>query len=101
MGQIEDNENYNFKTKYDEDKEVFTENSHSCEYFEIDELRSKFSKHSECFSTYSHNIRSINGHWEDILDIIDSVQPMKFSVIDFQEIWSVQKIYELPGYNKF
>jgi hypothetical protein len=51
LGQIEDNENYNFKTKYDEDKEVFTENSHSCEYFEIDELRSKFSKHSECFST--------------------------------------------------
>ena len=35
------------------------------------------------------------------MDIIDSVQPMKFSVIGFQEIWSVQKIYELPGYTKF
>ena len=101
LGQIEDNQNYNFKTKYDEDKEVFTENSHSCEYFEIDELKTKFSKHNECFSTYSHNIRSINGHWEDILDIIDSAQPMKFSVIGFQEIWSVHKIYELPGYNTF
>ena len=101
MGQIEDNQNFNFKTIYDEDNEVFVENSHSCEYFEIDEIKHKFDKHIESFSTYSHNIRSINGHWDDILDIIHSTQPLKFSVIAFQEVWSVQKNYEIPGYCKF
>ena len=101
MGQIEDNQNFNFKTIYDEDNEVFVENSHSCEYFEIDEIKHKFDKHIESFSTYSHNIRSINGHWDDILDIIHSTQPLKFSVIGFQEVWSVQKNYEIPGYCKF
>ena len=101
LGQIEDDENFNFKTKYDDDKEIFTENSHSCEYFEINELGPKFAKHNEYFSTYSHNIRSINGHLDDIMDIIYSAQPMKFSVIGFQEVWSVQKVYEIPGYGKF
>ena len=64
-------------------------NFHSCEYYEIEEIKNKFSKYENGFSTYSHNIRSINGHWEDVLDIIDSAQPIKFSVIALQEIWSV------------
>ena len=35
------------------------------------------------------------------MDIIYSAQPITFSVIAFQEIWSVQKHYEIPGYGKF
>ena len=101
LGQIEDDINFNFKNKFDDDKEVFTDNLHSCEYYEMDELRKKFANSIDCFSTYSHNIRSINGHWNDVLDIIYSAQPIKFSVIAFQEIWSVQKHYEIPGYGKF
>ena len=42
----------------------------------------------------------INGHWDDIYDLIHSAQPIKFSVIAFQEIWSVQKSYKIPGYCK-
>ena len=76
---MEDDRKYNFKNNFDEDNEVFAENI------------------NEEFSTYSHNIRSINGHWDDILDIISSAQPMKF----FHEIWSVQKTYAIPGYGKF
>ena len=52
------------------------------------------------FSTYSHNVRSLNGHWDDILDIIYSAKPLKFSVLAFQEIWSVPKTFSIPGYCK-
>ena len=100
LSQIENSQNFNFINKFDEDNEVFADNFHSCEYYEIEDMKNNFSK-TDGFSTYSHNIRSINGHWEDVLDLIDSAQPIKFSVIALQEIWSVQKIYEIPGYGKF
>ena len=38
---------------------------------------------------------------DDVLYIIDSSQPIKYSVIAFQEIWSVQRTYRIPGYGKF
>ena len=101
LGQIEDDQNLNFKSKYDEDKEIYTDNLHSCDYYEMSELKTKFLKNNQCFSTYSHNIRSINGHWDDILDIINSANPIKFSVLAFQEVWSVSKNYKIPGYCKF
>ena len=37
----------------------------------------------------------------DILDIIDSATPVKFSVVALQEIWSVPKTFTIPGYSKF
>ena len=63
---------------YDEDNNVFLKNSHSCRYYEMDELQKNFSNSNNSFSTYSHNVRSLNGHWDDILDIIHSVNPIKF-----------------------
>ena len=101
LGQIEENLDYNFKHKYDEENEIYTDNLHSCKYFEMPEIKNQFMRFKNGFSSYSHNIRSINGHWDDILDIISSAQPMKFSVLAFQEIWSVQKTYAIPGYGKF
>ena len=86
LGQIEDDINFNFKNKFDDDKEVFTDNLHSCEYYEMDDLRKKFANSIDCFSTYSHNIRSINGHWNDVLDIIYSAQPIKCSVISLLQV---------------
>ena len=35
LGQIKNNHNYNFMNKYDEDNEVFGNNFHSCEYYEM------------------------------------------------------------------
>ena len=101
LGQIEDDKDLNFKLKYDEDKDIYTDNLHSCEYYEMSDFKNNFSKRIDSFSSYSHNIRSINGHWDDILDIINSAKPIKFSVLAFQEIWSVAKNYEIPGYSKF
>ena len=54
LGQIEDDQDFNFKNKFDEDNEVFSENSHSCNYFEMGDLKSKFKNHAGGFSTYSH-----------------------------------------------
>ena len=101
LGQIEDNPNYNFKNKYDEENELFSDNFHSCDYYEMGAIKNKFIDYKDGFSTYSHNIRSINGHWDDLLDILDSAQPINFSVIALQEIWSVQKVFKIPGYSKF
>ena len=72
-----------------------------CRYYKMSELRKTFIKSKDNFSTYSHNVRSINGHWDTLLDILISAQPIKFSVIALQEIWSVQKNYSLDGYGKF
>ena len=82
---------YNFVKKYDEDNEFFSNNMLSCKYYEVEEMKKEFLNNSEKFSTYSQNIRSINGHWDDILDIINSAIPLKFSVLAFQEVWSVPK----------
>ena len=99
LGQIEDDKNYNFTKKYDEEGDIF--NSHSCKYFEIYEMKRNFLNMTNNFSTYSHNVRSLNGHWDNILDIIYSADPIKFSVLAFQEIWSIPKTFSIPGYSKF
>ena len=101
LGQIEGDKEYNFLRKYDEDEDIFSQNMNSCKYYEMEEISQIFSKKSNNFSTYSHNIRSLNGHWENILDIIYSATPVKFSVLAFQEIWSVPKTFSIPGYCKF
>ena len=101
LGQIEGDKEYNFFRKYDEDEDIFSQNMNSCKYYEMEEISQIFSKKSNNFSTYSHNIRSLNGHWENILDIIYSATPVKFSVLAFQEIWSVPKTFSIPGYSKF
>ena len=93
LGQIEENLDYNFKHKYDEENEIYTDNLHSCKYFEMPEIINQFMRFKDGFSSYSHNIRSINGHWEDILDLINSAKPLKLSVLTFQEVWSVAKEY--------
>ena len=66
LGQIEGDKTFNFITKYDEDNEIISQNMHSCKYYEMEDFNKIFSKESGKFSTYSHNIRSINGHWDDI-----------------------------------
>ena len=99
---LQGDKHYNFIIRnYDEDGNVFVNNIHSCKYYEMDDVKNNFSKQTDNFSTYSHNIRSLNGHWDDILDIINSANPIKFSVLAFQEVWSVPKTFSIPGYCKF
>ena len=52
LGQIEDNPNYNFKNKYDEENELFSDNFHSCDYYEMGAVKNKFKRYKDAFSTY-------------------------------------------------
>ena len=45
LDQIEDDKNLNFKTKYDEDNEIYTDVMHSCEYYEMPDFKTKFIEH--------------------------------------------------------
>ena len=101
LDQIEGDSQYNFRNIYDEDGDIFDDGVYNCKYYDIAEMRTKFIKNKSNFSTYSHNVRSINGHWDNLLDILNSAKPIKFSVIALQELWSVQKDYCLDGYGKF
>ena len=38
MGQIEEDQNYNFQSKYDEDHDIYDVNAHSCKYHDISEF---------------------------------------------------------------
>ena len=46
LDQIEGVKTYNFITKYDEDNDFFSQNMHSCKYYEMEEFKKKFSKES-------------------------------------------------------
>ena len=100
LGQIGNDNKFNFKYKYDEDREIY-DSSHSCNYYEMSEFNTKFKDKKNDFSIYSHNVRSLNGHWDNLLDILNTAPPIKFSVIALQEIWSVHKNYNIDGYEKF
>ena len=100
LGQIVNDENFNFRQKYEYENDIFNDDLPSCKYYEQTEFKDSFTQNKNSFSIYSHNIRSINGHWNDILDKINSTQPIKFSVLAFQELWSVNRVYEIPGYCK-
>ena len=52
-----------------------------------------------CFSLYSHNIRSLSGHFNDMREVLCNILPATFSVIALQEVWSISKMYNLTGYS--
>ena len=68
-----------------------------CQYFEPSEVHHLFEKNS--FSLYSHNIRSLSGHFSDMKEVLCNILPATFSVIALQEIWSISKQYNLTGYS--
>ena len=70
----------------------------SCHYFEPEEVHQKLDAKS--FSLYSHNIRSLSGHFNDLKDSLYSMLPATFSVIALQEVWSISKCYDLTGYSQ-
>ena len=70
----------------------------SCQYFEPAEVHHLFNEN--CFSLYSHNIRSLSGHFSDMKDVLCNILPATFSVIALQEIWSISKLYDLTGYSQ-
>ena len=42
LGQIEEDLNFDFKNKYDDEGHIFADNSHSCKYYEMEEFKKDF-----------------------------------------------------------
>ena len=42
LGQIEDDLNYNFLNKYDDENELFNNNFHSCDYYKFIDYKDGF-----------------------------------------------------------
>ena len=97
LGQVEENEQLNFKNVFDDNNDIYNGN-HYCEYVEIEQISSLTN--TDYFSSYSHNVRSLAGHFDDLLDLLDQAKPHKFSVVALQEVWSISREYRIPSYHK-
>ena len=53
----------------------------------------------QSFSIFSHNVRSLSGHFESLKDCLYSMLPASFSIIALQEVWSIHKHYDLTGFS--
>ena len=109
---VRSSELFDFKNKFDdtEDSEgIYNNTEHSCLYYDMDEFRSKFCRDltlgSSKFSTFSLNIRSLPGKWEEFRDFVSCLngKNFRFSVIAVQEVWNVPRglNYDLVGYKPF
>jgi hypothetical protein len=97
LGQVENNENLDFRKVFDDENDVYNDN-HYCEYVEINQI-AKLTK-TEYFSSFSHNVRSLPGHFDGFIDILSEASPHIFSVVALQEVWSITRDFNLPNYGK-
>ena len=67
-----------------------------CKYYDEVEFNS-LGKGSN-FSVLSHNIRSLNGKFDELKIFLAGLQNFPFSVIALQEVWSVNRDFKLEGY---
>ena len=72
LGQVKADEKLNFKKVFDDNNHIYN-GDHSCEYVEIDQIAKLTS--TDNFSMYSHNVRSLAGHFDDLLDLLDQAKP--------------------------
>ena len=66
-----------------------------CRYTEPEEL-GDVSKSS--FSVFSQNIRSLTNKFDDLQVYLSRAGEFQFTVVALQEIWSVGRDFDLPGY---
>ena len=97
LGRVKADDKLNFKKVFDDNNDIYN-GEHYCEYVEIDDV-SKLTTTSY-FSTYSHNVRSLQGHFDDLVDLLDQAKPHKFTILALQEIWSISKEFSIPSYHK-
>ena len=73
LGRVKADDKLNFKKVFDDNNDIYN-GEHYCEYVEIDDV-SKLTTTSY-FSTYSHNVRSLQGHFDDLVDLLDQAKPI-------------------------
>ena len=65
-------EKLNFKKIFDDDHHIYNDD-HYCGYVEIDKIAELTT--TDYFSSYSHNVQSLAGLFDDLLDILDQAKP--------------------------
>ena len=71
-----------------------------CKYIDVDQSAQilKPASLSKQITIYSHNIKSINPKFDQLLSLLDQLQ-CTFTVLALQEVWSVNREYNIPGYH--
>ena len=72
---MENNDNLDFQKVFDDENDIYNDN-HYCEYVETNQI-SKLTK-TEYFSSFSHNVRSLPGHFDGLIDLLDEAKPHIF-----------------------
>ena len=75
LDRVQSEEIYDFKSDSVQGNNpnlIYNTVSHSCEYYEIDEFQNNFSL-KNCFSTLSHNVRSLPGKWDDFQHYVNAL----------------------------
>ena len=76
-------------------KSVFDE-TFECQYHDIEDM---FGQIKGKFTVLSQNVRSLGGKFDSIKEYIGRQKETKITCIALQEIWSIGRSYDLPGYH--
>ena len=73
---------YNFKSKVNEAGDndcMYSGIHHSCSYYDLDEFTNNFNRDNNKFSSFSLNVRSLPGKWDEFRNYIGSLSNNNFS----------------------
>lgn len=86
----------------DVESNMYTNIKHSCNYYEPDHFKEKYSHIKNQLSFLSLNIRSLPNKFSELTELMQELNSnmFKFSIIALQEIWNVPTgfSFSLPGY---
>ena len=66
-----------------------------CRYSDPEELG---HMKEQTFSVFSQNIRSLANKFDDLQIFLARAEKFSFTVVALQEIWSIGRDFDLPGY---
>ena len=83
LDHVQTENRFDFKDNFEDD--IFTDIQHSCDYLDPNDLNIKLQgRGNSSLSYYSHNIRSLPGHWNDHKELLSTIYEntsFKFSCI--------------------
>ena len=77
-------------------KDIFDDNF-ECRYLIIEEMYGRVQH--DTLSILSQNIRSLGGKFDQLKEYVGRYSTNKITCIMLQEVWSVGRTYNLPGYH--
>ena len=76
-------------------KDIF-DDDFNCQYVDIEKM---FDQSEGKFTAISQNVRSLGGKFALICEYLGRQKGSKLTCIALQEIWSISRNYDLPGYH--